>query len=133
MHKNKNMRQIKVTPEENEKLQQLFNVKYNYVRQVLSFVKHGPTAERIRREAIRMGGRYVDPDFSPNCTTQYVGGMIIQTFGDQVVLRIDKNTGDITLEHHGRLIDKREKESMAIWNAMAMKAQALAESSMVAR
>lgn len=127
------MKQIRVTREEHEKLQQLFKVKYNYVQQVLSFLKHGPTAERIRREALRMGGRYVDPDFAPNCTTQYVGGMIVQTFGDQVVLRIDKQTGDITLEHHGKVVEKREKESMAIWNAMAMKAQTIAESAMVAR
>ena len=127
------MKQIRVTREEHEKLQKLFKVKYNYVQQVLSFLKHGPTAERIRREALRMGGRYVDPDFAPNCTTQYVGGMIVQTFGDQVVLRIDKQTGDITLEHHGKVVEKREKESMAIWNAMAMKAQTIAESAMVAR
>lgn len=127
------MKQIRVTREEHEKLQQLFKVKYNYVQQVLSFLKHGPTAERIRREALRMGGRYVDPDFAPNCTTQYVGGMIVQTFGDQVVLRIDKQTGDITLEHHGKVVEKREKESMAIWNAMAMKAQTIAENAMVAR
>lgn len=127
------MRQIKVTKEEHEKLQQLFKVKYSYIQQVLSFMKHGPTAENIRREALRMGGWYVNPDFVPTCTTQYVDGMIIQRFGEQVILKIYKNTGDIILEHHGKVIDKRDNASMAIWNSMAMKAQDIAETAMAAR
>jgi hypothetical protein len=59
--------------------------------------------------------------------------MIIQRFGEQVILKIDKNTGDIILEHHGQVIDKRDKASMAIWNSMAMKAQDIAETAMAAR
>ena len=127
------MRHIKVTLEERKRLQERFDVGPNYVLQVLAFTKHGPTAERIRREALEMGGRYVDPDFAPNCRTQYIGGRIIQTFADQVVLEIERSTGDIRLTHRGVVVDKREKESMAMWNAMAMKAQLMAEDAMVAR
>lgn len=127
------MRHIKVTPEERKKLEDRFHAKKNYILQVLAFTKNGPTAERIRREALQMGGRYVDPDFAPNCRTQYLGGMIVQTFAEQVVLRINKETGDIVLEQRGVIVEKRENESMAMWNAMAQKAQSLAENAMVAR
>ena len=127
------MRQIKVTPEELEKLQEHFQVGKNYIWQVLAYGKHGPTAEKIRMAAIQMGGRYVDPDFAPNCRTQYLGGRIIQTFADQVVLEIDRQTGDIKLTHHGNVVEHLENESMAVWNAMALKAQSLAESAMVSR
>ncbi|MBQ1348611.1 MAG: hypothetical protein IIY58_04580 [Aeriscardovia sp.] len=127
------MRQIKVTLDERKRLQERFHAKANYILQVLAFTKHGPTAERIRREAIRMGGRYVDPDFAPNCRTEYLGGMIVQTFADQVVLKINRETGDIILEHHGEVVEKLEKETMVMWNSMAMKAQCLAENAMVAR
>lgn len=127
------MRQIKVTPEERNRLQERFNAGRNYILQVLSFSKNGPTAEKIRRAALQMGGRYVDPDFAPNCRTQYLGGRIIQTFADQVVLEIDQKTGDIKLTHHGEVVEQLEKESMAMWNAMAQKAQSLAETAMVAR
>lgn len=127
------MRQIKVTLEERNKLQERFHAGKNYILQVLSFSKNGPTAERIRRAALQMGGRYVDPDFAPNCRTQYLGGRIIQTFADQVVLEIDQKTGDIKLTHHGEVVEQLEKESMAMWNAMALKAQSLAETAMVAR
>ena len=127
------MRQIKVTVEERKKLQERFHARENYILQVLAFTKHGPTAERIRRAALQMGGRYVDPDFAPNCRTQYLGGRIIQTFADQVVLEIDQKTGDIKLNHHGDVVEQLENESMAVWNAMALKAQSLAETAMVAR
>ena len=132
-HKNKNMRQIRVTPNERERLQERFKCGKNYVQQVLSFSKNGPTAEKIRRAALELGGRYVDPDFAPNCRTQYLGGMIIQTFADQVVLQINRETGDLELTHHGVVVESLKNESMAMWNAMAMKAQMIAENAMVAR
>lgn len=127
------MRQIRVTPNERERLQERFKCGKNYVQQVLSFYKNGPTAEKIRRAALELGGRYVDPDFAPNCRTQYLGGMIIQTFADQVVLQINRETGDLELTHHGVVVESLKNESMAMWNAMAMKAQMIAENAMVAR
>ena len=132
-HKNKNMRQIKITVEERKKLQEIFKVGSNYVLQVLSFSKNGPTANRIRHAALQMGGRYVDPDFSPNCRTQYLGGKIIQTFAEGVVLSIDRNTGDIVLTKNGDVLEKMDKCDMVMWNSMAFKAQSIAEDSMVSR
>lgn len=127
------MRQIKITPEERETLQERFQCGKNYILQVLSFSKNGPTAERIRRAALQMGGRYVDPDFAPNCRTSYMGGCIIQTFSDDVVLRIDVTTGDITISHRGNSIERVGNATMSMWNAMAIKAQEIAETAMVAR
>ena len=127
------MKQIKITPAEREVLQQRFDVGKNYVLQVLSFAKNGPTAEKIRREALQMGGRYVDPDFVPNCRIQYISGMIIQTFGANVRLEICRENGNVTLTKDGKVLDKMENATMAIWNSMAMRAQALAEDAMVAR
>ena len=75
----------------------------------------------------------MDPDFVPNCRTQYVGGMILQYFPEQVVLKINKETGDIVLEQRGVVIDKQENASMNMWSFMANKAQLIAENAMVAR
>lgn len=127
------MKQIKITPAEREVLQQRFDVGRNYVQQVLSFAKNGPTAEKIRREALQMGGRYVDPDFVPNCRTQYISGMIVQTFGENVRLEICRENGNITLSKDGKVLDKMEHATMAIWNAMALKASSIAEAAMVSR
>ena len=126
------MKQIRITPREREELQKRFNVGANYVQQVLAYSKNGPKAETIRREAIRLGGRYVDPDFVPNCRTQYIGGMILQFFPEQVMLKINKETGDVVLEQKGVEIERVENARMWMWNSMAMKAQELSENAMVA-
>ena len=127
------MKHIKITQEEFKQLQERFQIGKNYLWQVLSYSKNGPTAEQIRRAALQLGGRYVDPDFAPNCRTQYLGGRIIQTFADQVVLEIDIKTGDLTLRHRGEDVQNIKCASMAMWNAMVASAQALAEDAMVAR
>ena len=132
-HKYKYMKQIKITPEERKQLQERFQVGSNYMLDVLSYRKDGPTARKIRRAALQIGGRYVDPDFVPDCTTQYVGGFIIQTFADNVVLKINKNTGDIELSHRGEIVDSALNATMSLWNAMARKAQDIAETSIVAK
>lgn len=127
------MRQIKVTPEEREKLQERFNAGANYITQVLSFSKHGPTAEKIRRAALQMGGRYVDPEFAPNCRTEYINGYIIQKFGANVVLTIDVKNGDASISKGEVLLDYVADGTMVVWNSMAIKAQGIAESAMVAK
>ncbi len=127
------MKQIKITRSESRKLQERFQVGDSYVSQVLRFQKNGPTAERIRRAAIEMGGRFVDPNFVPNCRTSYANGYIIQTFSDDVVLRIDRLTGFVSISHRGNVVETIENATMAVWNAMALKAQGIAEAAIIAR
>ena len=131
--KAKNMKQIKITPAERRRLQERFNVGENYITQVLAFSKNGPTAERIRMAALELGGRYVDPNFAPNCQTTYFGGCIYQTFGDDVVLRIEIASSNVTISHHGEVVEKVENATMTIWNAMANKAQVMAAKAMVSK
>lgn len=125
------MKLIKVTPEERKRLQERFQVGGNYMMDVLAFRKDGPTARKIRLAALQLGGRYVDPDFAPNCRVQYVNGQIIQTFADRVVLTIDRESGNIILTHRGETVDKAERASMSLWTAMALQAQGLAEAAMI--
>ena len=125
------MKQIKVTPNERRRLQERFDVGENYVTQVLSFAKDGPTARRIRLAALEMGGRYVDPEFAPNCRTTYVNGQIIQIFAEGVELRIEIATGNYTVTHKEKLLAKAENATMNQWQAAAFYAQTVAETAMV--
>lgn len=127
------MSKIQITPTESKTLRERFHIGYNYLQQVLAFTKDGPTARKIRRAALQMGGRYVDPDFVPNCRTAYMGGVITQTFADDVVLRIGLHTGDVVLMHRGIIVETMNNATMADWNSMAIKAQDIAETAMVSR
>lgn len=125
------MKRIKVTPEERKGLQERFHVGGNYMMDVLAFRKGGPTARRIRLAALEMGGRYVDPEFAPNCRTTYVNGQIIQIFAEGVELRIEIATGNYTVTHKEKLLAKAENATMNQWQAAAFYAQTVAETAMV--
>ena len=127
------MKKIQITPSESRALRERFQIGYNYLQQVLAFTKDGPTARKIRRAALQLGGRYVDPDFVPNCRTSYMGGVITQSFADDVVLRINLKTGDLDLRHRGKIVETLNNTTMVVWNSMAIKAQEIAESAMVSR
>lgn len=127
------MKQIKLTPEERRRLQKRFTVGDNYMLDVLSYRKDGPTARQIRRAALEMGGRYVDPQFAPNCRTTYQNGFIIQTFNEGIVLCIELSTGNYTISKRDEVIDKGENATMNQWMAAAAYAQSVAESAMIAR
>ena len=127
------MKKIQITPTESKTLRERFHIGYNYLQQVLAFTKDGPTARKIRRAALQLGGRYVDPDFVPNCRTAYLGGVITQTFADDVVLRISLHTGEVVLMHRGVIVETMNNATMAAWNSMAIKAQDIAETAMVSR
>lgn len=127
------MKKIQITPTESKTLRERFHIGYNYLQQVLAFTKDGPTARKIRRAALQLGGRYVDPDFVPNCRTAYLGGVITQTFADDVVLRISLHTGEVVLMHRGVIVETMNNATMAAWNSMAIKAQDIAETAMVAK
>jgi hypothetical protein len=47
------------------------------------------------------------------------------------VLRIEIASSNVTISHHGEVVEKEENATMTIWNAMANKAQALAQKSMI--
>jgi len=127
------MKQIKVTPNERRRLQKRFAVGENYMLDVLSYRKDGPTARKIRMAALEMGGRYVDPQFSPNCRISYLNGEIIQTFNEGIVLRIELSTGNYTISKRGEVIDKGENATMNQWMAAAVYAQTVAECAMIAK
>ena len=127
------MKKIQITPTESKTLRERFHIGYNYLQQVLAFTKDGPTARKIRRAALQLGGRYVDPDFVPNCRTSYMGGVITQSFADDVVLRINLKTGDLALTHRGDIVETLNNTTMVVWNSMAIKAQDIAETAMVSR
>lgn len=127
------MKQIKVTPEERKRLQERFHVGGNYMMDVLAFRKDGPTARKIRRAALEMGGRYVDPEFSPNCRISYANGQIVQTFHEGVTLEIDIKTGSCTVSQNGKQLENIENATMNQWMAAAFYAQTVAECAMIAK
>jgi hypothetical protein len=49
------------------------------------------------------------------------------------VLRIEIASSNVTISHHGEVVEKVENATMTIWNAMANKAQVMAAKAMVSK
>jgi hypothetical protein len=75
-------------------------------------------AKKIREAAIFLGGRYVDPEFIPTCTTEFKDGQIRHTFATGVVLSVDWKTGLAVITEGDKVVWKGEN-----LNFLAQKAQ----------
>ena len=86
-------RHIRLTPEARKQLALDLGVSDSYIYDALYYRRNGEMAKKIREAAIGLGGRYVDPEFIPTCTTEFTGGKIRHTFATGVVLTVDWKTG----------------------------------------
>lgn len=117
---------IKVNTEISRKLLEMFGVSHQYIWNSLNYVKNGPSAIRIRKAALDMGGVYVKKDFIPNCLTSFTPEKVIQEFAGDVVITIDRRTGNLSLTASGEELESIEHVDIDGWSAMAEKAQTMA-------
>ena len=120
-------RHIKLTPDASKKLAEELGISDSFVYDALYYRKVGPSVQKVRQEAIRLGGRYVDPDFIPTCNTEYLEGQIRQTFAAGVVLTIDRKTGKAVITVDDSVVRKEDAPvRMTDLNILAREAQELA-------
>lgn len=102
-------RHIRLTPEARKQLALDLGVSDSYIYDAVYYRRNGKMAKKIREAAIALGGRYVDPEFIPNCTTEFTpGGLIRHTFSTGVVLTIARKTGIATVIVEGEVAFKGE-------------------------
>lgn len=100
-------RHIRLTPEARKQLALDLGVSDSYIYDAIYYRRNGKMAKKIREAAITLGGRYVDPEFVPTCTTEFTpGGLIRQTFSTGVLLTIAMKTGIATVIVEGKVAFK---------------------------
>lgn len=120
-------RHIYLPTETRKKLIDEFGVSDSYFYDAMYFRRNGDMPQRLREAAIAHGGQCVDPDFVPNCRTEYLEGQIRQIFAAGVVLTIDRKTGMATITVGDDVVRKvNEAVRMSSWNILAQEAQQLA-------
>jgi len=112
-------RHIKLTPEARKQLALDLGVSDSYIYDAIYYRRNGKMAKKIRETAIFLGGRYVDPEFIPTCTTEFEDGQIRHTFATGVVLTVDCKTGRAEITEGGEATIYRGSDL----NFLAKKAQ----------
>ncbi|MBQ7899330.1 MAG: hypothetical protein IJ307_05700 [Bacteroidales bacterium] len=120
---------IRVSVTVRDKIMEKYNVTRQAVWLALNFVTRGARPDAIRKDALDMGGRYYEENFTPNCTCQHTENGIIQTFAAGVVLTITQ--GDAVITKHDKVIARADQIDCSGWGALCEQAQKLAETGML--
>lgn len=120
---------IKVSGVVRKWLEKKYEVSHQAVWNALNFVSRGERPDNIRKDALAMGGRYIEENFTPNCTCQHTEDGIIQTFAAGVVLTITR--GDAVITKWDKEVARFDQIDAAGWGAICEQAQKLAETGML--
>ncbi len=122
-------KEIKVSPAVRDQIAEKYGVSIQAVWNALNFVSRGERPDNIRKDALSLGGRYVEEHFYPNCSTQHTENGIIQTFAAGVVLTITQ--GDAVITKFDEVVARYAQIDCAGWGAICAQAQCLAETGML--
>lgn len=120
---------IRVTVAVRNQISEKYGVSQQAVWNALNFVSRGERPDNMRKDALAMGGRYIEEDFIPNCSCQHTENGIIQTFAAGVVLTITQ--GDAVITRYDKVVARYDQIDCAGWGAICAQAQHLAEAGML--
>lgn len=120
-------RHIQLTAHARKKLAEELGVSDSYIYDAIYYRRNGEVAKMIRNRAIALGGRYMEPEFVPDCRTEYLDGQIRQTFATDVVLTIDRETGKAVITIEDEVIRRVDiPVRMSQWDLLTQEAQRIA-------
>lgn len=116
---------IKCTTEQRRQLLAKYNINRQVLWEALCFITKSARAQKIREDALEMGGRYIEEDFIPNCRTEYKSGVIIQTFAGDVNVITTSGFMEILVE--GEVVASFEDVTIATWGNVLARAQEISQ------
>ncbi len=122
-------KEIKVSPAIRDQIAEKYGISIQAIWNALNFVSRGARPDNIRKDALAMGGRYIEENFIPTCTCQHTENGIIQTFAAGVVLTITQ--GDAVITKNDEVVARYDQIDVAGWGAICAQAQRLAETGML--
>lgn len=115
---------ISVKPEVISSLAKKYGITRRAVWMALSFLTKNERGHNIRKDAIAMGGRYMEENFIPNCQTEFLADGMHQRFaaGVEVVMRGStmslivpgkepENYADVGLHSWGNILERAQSIS----------------------
>lgn len=122
-------KEIRVTNAVRDQIMKEYGVTRQSVWAALNFITRGERPTAMRKDALALGGRYVEENFIPTCSCQHTENGIIQTFAAGVVLTITQ--GDAVITKNDKEIARYDQIDVAGWGAICAQAQRLAETGML--
>ena len=122
-------RYISISEAARKSLVQKYKVSRRTIWEACSFITRNKRGDSIRRDAIAMGGRYIEEDFLPNCQTEFLADGIHQRFAAGVEVVLQGNRMSILVPDRATE-DYYDVDAMS-WGNILEKAQRIAKERML--
>ena len=122
-------RYISVKPEVIDQLSSKYDISRRAVWSALAFLTKNERGSNIRKDALDMGGRYIEENFIPNCRTEFLGsGGIRQTFPARVEVFLEGGTA--VIRKNDKDLEQYDNVTLDGWGNILERAQHLSETGM---
>ncbi|MBR6732142.1 MAG: hypothetical protein IKL91_05455 [Bacteroidales bacterium] len=122
-------KEIRVTPEVRDAIMAKYGVSRTTVWEALVFITRNKRGQNIRRDALAMGGRYIEEDFIPQCTFKRTSDGWIQQFAADVLVTVVGS--DVVITKGRKTVAEFEDVTMSGYSNILAQAQKLAETGML--
>lgn len=120
---------ISINAETRKHLMKKYQVTSQTIWEACSFITRNKRGNDIRKDALDMGGRYIEENFVPNCRTEFLGsGGIRQIFPARVEVVLEGGTAVITKNDKEQ--ERYENVTLDCWGNILERAQHLSETGM---
>ena len=120
---------ITISTETRRALMKKYNVTSRTIWEACSFITRNKRGNDIRRDAMDMGGRYIEENFIPNCRTEFLGsGGIRQTFPARVEVFLEGGTA--VIRKNDKDLERYDNVTLDGWGNILERAQHLSETGM---
>lgn len=118
-----------MTPEVRDAIMAKYGVSRTTVWEALVFITRNKRGQNIRRDALAMGGRYIEEDFIPQCTFKRTSDGWIQQFAADVLVTVVGS--DVVITKGRKTVAEFEDVTMSGYSNILAQAQKLAETGML--
>lgn len=122
-------KEIRVTPEVRDAIMAKYGVSRTTVWEALVFITRNKRGQNIRKDALAMGGRYIEEDFIPQCTFKRTSDGWIQQFAADVLVTVVGS--DVVITKGRKTVAEFEGVTMSGYSNILAQAQKLAETGML--
>lgn len=104
------MEKIIVDNDLRKRIEKAFGVVNDTITRALNYKTNTELSKRIRAYALKNGGKTAS---SMMLTLHVNNDLMLQTFGDRVVIRANKHSGDVALERDGEVLTECKNATIA--------------------
>lgn len=122
-------RYISISEAARKVLVQKYKVNRRTIWEACSFITRNKRGDSIRRDAIALGGRYIEEDFMPNCRTEFLSDGMHQRFATGVEVVMSGN--GMTILVPGQEPEHFHDVDLRSWGNVLERAQLIAEKRML--